>query len=204
MQLSRFVLCLAISLPMASLVAMEQDERPSTAVTGAATSEQVPERWGFGRIATDEDIAAIDIDVMPDGSGLPPGEGTVARGEELYYQLCASCHGIGGKDGTNDQLVGRLDADAFPFANEDGHRKTIGNYWQYATTIYDYTYRAMPFDEPGSLTPDEVYSLVAWILHENGIIEEGDQMNADSLPKVEMPAKDRFVPDDRAGGPVLK
>lgn len=197
---------LATVVCLASVGALAQNEakRPSTSVTGAPTSEQLPERWGFGRIATDEEIAKIDIDVMPDGTGLPPGEGTVARGEELYYQLCAGCHGVGGKDGVNDQLVGRMPDDAFDFATEDNHRKTIGNYWQYATTIYDYTFRAMPFDEPGTLKPDEVYSLVAWILHENGIIEEGDQMNAESLPKIEMPAKDRFVPDDRTGGPGLK
>jgi len=202
---ARFLLVLLL-LPTAAGAVMERDEaqRPSTAVTGAPASEPPPERWGFGRLATEEEIDALDIDVMPDGTGLPPGEGTVTRGEELYYQLCASCHGIGGKDGVNDQLVGRLPDDAFVFATEDGHRKTVGNYWQYATTLYDYTYRAMPFDEPGSLTPDEVYSLVAWILHENGIIEAGDQMNAQTLPKVQMPAKDRFVPDDRTGGPVLK
>lgn len=206
MRHSRCLLVLAILLPMGAVAAAEQDEaeRPTTAVTGAPTSEPLPETWGFGRRATPAEIAAIDIDVMPDGTGLPPGEGTVARGEELYYQLCASCHGIDGIDGTNDQLVGRLPGDAFPFANEPDQRKTIGNYWPYATTIYDYTNRAMPFDEPGSLKPDEVYSLVAWLLYKNGIIDEGDQMNAESLPKVEMPAKDRFVPDDRNGGPVLK
>ena len=162
------------------------------------------EKYGFGREPTEEEIAALDIDVTPDGTGLPDGEGTVAKGEELYYQLCAACHGVTGTEGPNDVLVGREPREGFPFGREQGLQKTIGNYWPYATTLYDYTYRAMPFDEPGSLEPDEIYSIVAFLLAKNEIIDEDVVIDKNSLPEVVMPARDRFVPDNRAGGPELR
>ena len=160
--------------------------------------------FGFGRTPSEAEIKALDIDVMADGTGLPEGEGTVKKGEELYYQLCASCHGITGTEGPNDVLVGREPREGFPFATTTGLSRTIGNYWPYATTLYDYTNRAMPFDEPGSLTPDEVFSLVAFLLHKNDIIDEDVIIDKNSLPEVVMPARDRFVPDNRAGGPELR
>lgn len=171
-------------------------------VAGLAAAQEG--KYGLGRSATDAEIEALDIDVMPDGTGLPEGEGTVAKGEELYYQLCASCHGVTGAEGPNDVLVGREPREGFPFGETPGSTRTIGNYWPYATTLYDYTNRAMPFDEPGSLEPDEVYSLVAFLLYKNEIIEEDVVMNRNTLPEVAMPARDRFVPDDREGGPELK
>lgn len=161
-------------------------------------------KFGFGREPTEAEIQALDIDVMADGTGLPPGEGSVAEGRELYYQLCASCHGVTGTEGPNDALVGREPREGFPFGEDPSIRKTIGNYWPYASTLYDYTNRAMPFDEPGSLEPNEVYSLVAFILFMNELIEEDVVMDANSLPEVAMPARDRFVPDNRSGGPELK
>ncbi len=173
-------------------------------VLGLFAQDDGDSGFGFGREPTEEEIKALDIDVMPDGTGLPPGEGTVEKGRELYYQLCAACHGVTGTEGPNDVLVGREPREGFPFGREPGLRKTIGNYWPYATTIYDYTYRAMPFDEPGSLEPDEVYSLVAFILHMNELIEEDVVIDKNSLPEVAMPARDRFVPDNRTGGPELK
>lgn len=160
--------------------------------------------FGFGREPTEAEIEKLDIDVMPDGTGLPPGEGTVAEGRELYYQLCASCHGVTGTEGPNDVLVGREPREGFPFGKDPGLRKTIGNYWPYATTIYDYTYRAMPFDAPGTLEPNEVYSIVAFLLYMNEIIEEDVVMDANTLPEVQMPAHGHFVPDNREGGPELK
>ena len=160
--------------------------------------------FGFGRTPTEAEIKALDIDVMADGTGLPEGEGTVKKGEELYYQLCASCHGITGTEGPNDVLVGREPREGFPFATTTGLSRTIGNYWPYATTLYDCTNRAMPFDEPGSLTPDEVFSLVAFLLHRNEIFDEDVIIDKNSLPEVVMPARDRFVPDNRAGGPELR
>ncbi len=162
--------------------------------------------FGFGRHATPEQIAAWDIDVMPDGTGLPNGEGTVAAGERLYEATCAACHGATGIEGPNDRLVGREPREGFPFGQDPSFSRlrTIGNYWPYATTLYDYINRAMPFDRPGSLEPDDVYSLVAFLLHANEIIAEHDVMNATTLPAVVMPARDRFVRDNRRGGPEIR
>ena len=160
-------------------------------------------RFGFGRAATEEEIARLDIDVMPDGTGLPDGSGTVAQGATLYSEKCAWCHGDDGTGG-DDVLVGREPREGFPFGEERGIQKTIGNYWPYATTLYDYTFRAMPFDAPGTLTPDEVYSVVAFLLHENEVVGANAVMDRESLPKVAMPARDRFVDDDRRGGKELR
>lgn len=174
------------------------------AIVVALLAQDEDPKFGFGREPTEAEIEALDIDVMPDGTGLPPGEGTVAEGRALYYQLCASCHGVTGTEGPNDVLVGREPRDGFPFGTDPSLTKTVGNYWPYATTLYDYTNRAMPFDEPGSLEPNEVYSLVAFILFMNELIEEDVVMDSNALPEVAMPARDRFVPDNRSGGPELK
>lgn len=163
-----------------------------------------PPSFGIGRTATAEEIAAWDIDVMPDGRGLPPGRGTVAQGASLYAVQCAACHGATGLEGPNDRLVGRNPGDDFGFARNPRLRKTVGSYWPYATTLYDYIYRAMPQTAPGSLTPDEVYSLVAFLLYRNNIVAEDVVMDATTLPTIVMPARDRFVRDNRQGGPEIK
>lgn len=152
----------------------------------------LPERFGYGRAATAAEIAALDIDVAPDGTGLPPGQGTVAGGAAIYAAQCASCHGAVG-EGTpiGNRLVGREPIDS------TGWNRTIGNYWPYATTVFDYTRRTMPFDRPGSLSDEEVYALTAYLLHLNEIIPADAVMDARTLPQVQMPARDRFVPDDR-------
>lgn len=147
--------------------------------------------FGFGRPATEEEIAAWDIDVRPDGTGLPEGSGTVAEGAVIYAALCAECHGETGTEGPYQALVAQYDPDNWP-----GPVRAIGNYWPYASTIYDYTYRTMPWNEPKSLTPDEVYALTAWLLHQNGIVEEDAVMNAETLPQVEMPALEKWVHRD--------
>jgi len=160
--------------------------------------------FGFGHRATATEIAAWDIDVRPDGTGLPPGSGTVAQGSRIYAARCAACHGATGVEGPNDRLVGRIEGDAFPFGNDTSQVETIGNYWPYATTVFDYIRRAMPYEAPGSLSADEVYSLTAYLLFLNEIVPQEAAMDASTLPAVRMPARDRFVPDDRQGGPEIR
>lgn len=159
-----------------------------------------PASFGFGDSASPERIAAWDIDVGPDGRGLPPGRGTAVEGAVVYAQNCAVCHGATGVEGPDDRLVARIPDDAFPFGEslEAREAKAIGSYWPYATTLWDYTYRAMPQTAPGSLSADEVYAVTAFLLYRNQIIGEEDVIDAETLPRVVMPARDRFVPDDRA------
>lgn len=157
-----------------------------------------PASFAIGRAATAEEVAAWDLDVNPAGVGLPPGSGTAQQGNAVYLAKCAACHGPRGEGvAPNPPIVGRDPKEGFPFAQSLGHTKTVGNYWPYATTIYDYLRRAMPQDRPGSLTPNELYGLTAWILAENGIIAPHVIVDARSLPGIEMPARGRFVRDDR-------
>jgi cytochrome c len=171
----------------------------------SAGAEQPQRTYGFGRPATAEEIAAWDIDVNPDGVGLPAGSGTVAQGRTVYAVKCVACHGATGKEGPYDQLVGREPREGFPFGRDPrAATRTIGNYWPYATTLYDYVLRAMPFDRPGSLEPNEVYGLVAYLLYLNEIVPENAVMDARTLPLVVMPARDRFVVDNRRGGAEIR
>lgn len=163
-----------------------------------------PKPYGIGRAASLDEIKKLDIDVMPDGRGLPPGRGSVSDGAVLYAQKCASCHGKNGEGAAFDRLVATDSGKNFDFAINPKLPRAVGNYWPYATTLYDYTYRAMPFMQPGSLSPDETYALVAYILALNKIVPEDAVMDQASLPKVKMPARDRFVPDNRRGGKVVK
>jgi mono/diheme cytochrome c family protein len=158
----------------------------------------------IGRAARDAEVRAWDIDANPAGAGLPNGRGTYERGATVYAQQCASCHGPKGEGiPPNPRLVGAEPRD-FTFAGDVKLVKTIGNYWPYATTLYDYINRAMPFQTPGSMAPGDVYSVVAFLLVENGIIDRSAVMDARSLPRVRMPARDRFVTDDRPGGPGFR
>ena len=159
---------------------------------------------GIGRIATADEIKAIDIDVMPDGRGLPAGSGSVAEGAKVYAAKCASCHGKIGEGATAERLVATDAGKNFDFATNAKLPRAVGNYWPYATTLYDYTYRAMPFMQPGTLTPNETYSLVAYILALNKIVPDDAVIDAKTLPEVKMPARDRFVIDNRAGGKIVK
>ena len=167
-----------------------------------AQAPKPPATFGIGRPATAAEIAAWDIDVGPDGAGLPPGSATSADGAPIYAAKCASCHGATGKEGPNDRLVGRVPGDEFPFARDPRVPRTIGSYWPYATTVFDYIRRAMPPTAPGSLSDREVYALTAYLLALNNLIPDDASMDATSLPKVTMPARDRFVPDPR-GGPKV-
>jgi cytochrome c len=153
-----------------------------------------------GRPASDSLVAAWDIDVGPDGAGLPVGSGTHATGATVYAAQCAVCHGARGEGlGAYPKLVGRDPREGFPFARDPKLVKTVGNYWPYATTLFDYVRRTMPLAAPGSLTNDEVYAVVAFLLAENEVIARDAVMDARTLPAVRMPARDRFVPDDRRG-----
>lgn len=156
-------------------------------------AEPVPLK-SLGQPVSKAEIKRWDIDIKPDGSGLPKGRGSVFAGEQLYQQRCVACHGEEGVNGTFDTLVGRLPNDTFPFGGDPKAVKTIGNYWPYATTLYDYINRAMPFDAPGSLSADEVYGLVAYLLHLNKIIPVDMIITERNLASINMPARDRFVP----------
>lgn len=181
-------------------------------VTLASAAQSPPKPIGLGTPATPEQIAALDIDVRPDGAGLPAGSGTAQAGGAVYARKCAACHGANGEGGAAEALVGVEPKTIAPFGPAyerwRGDRPdvpfTIGNYWPYATTIFDYVRRAMPVDAPGSLTADEAYAIVAWLLVKNEIIAENDPMNRETLPRVRMPARSRFVPDNRKGGVDVK
>lgn len=148
--------------------------------------------YGVGRPATDEEIRAWNIDVSPTGEGLPPGQGTVKQGAQVFASRCAMCHGPTGTEGPKDKLVGG--ANTLTTAKPT---KTIGSYWPYATTLYDYIHRAMPFNAPQSLTADETYSVIAWLLFQNQIIAEDAVIDAQTLPRMQMPNRNGFIPDPR-------
>lgn len=154
----------------------------------AAASAPAADSPDLGRQATPAEVAAWDISIPPDGSGLPPGAGTAAAGAPVYASKCQACHGEKGAGQPNDRLVGGHGTLAAP-----APVKTIGSFWPYATTVFDYVRRAMPYQAPQSLTNDEVYAVTAYLLHLNGIIAEGDVMNAQTLPRVKMPNRDNFI-----------
>jgi len=163
-------------------------------------------RYGLGEAATDSLVARWDSDIGAEGAELPTGGGTVREGEALYATACASCHGAGGVGGIppNPALVGRDSAaEGFRFASNPKLGKTIGNYWPYATTLFDYIKRAMPLATPGTLSDDEVYALTAYLLAANRIIPDTTRLDAAALRAVRMPYRDRFVPDDRDGKQVV-
>src|ERR1700716_4740505 len=143
----------------------------------------------LGRVATPEEIAAWDVSIGPEGVGLPPGSGTPKQGETVYLAKCVACHGEKGAGKPNDQLVGGSGT----LTGDNPPVKTVGSYWPYATTLFDYIRRAMPLNESKTLADDEVYGLAAYLLQLNGIIGESDTMDAQTLPKVRMPNREGFV-----------
>jgi cytochrome c len=159
------------------------------AITFLSAETLAAESSNLGRVPTQEEIAAWDISIGPDGAGLPMGGGTPKQGEAVFAAKCVACHGEKGVGKPNDALVGgrgTLTGDQTPV-------KTVGSYWPYATTIFDYVRRAMPLNESKSLTNDEVYAVVAYILRQNGVVGEDDVIDAQTLPKVRMPNRNGFV-----------
>jgi cytochrome c len=149
-------------------------------------------RYAIGQVPSDAMISQWDIAIGPDGDELPQGQGTVADGRLVYAQQCAACHGVTGVEGPDPALVGGHGS----LASEQPVL-TIGSYWPYPTTLFDYIYRAMPFVAPGSLSAEAVYALCAFLLHANGIVSEDVVMDQDTLPAVRMPNRDGFDPDPR-------
>jgi len=179
--------------------------RGGDSVAGASAavgSAGTPARYELGRPADASQVAALDTDVDTTGAGLPAGRGTPAEGAAVYAQKCAACHGGRGEGiATNPKLVQPASpSDSALFDRDPSAPKTVGNYWPFATALYDYVYHAMPYDAPGSLTADETYAVVAFLLAENGIIAKTAVVDAKALPAVQMPARGRFVLDDRRGG----
>jgi S-disulfanyl-L-cysteine oxidoreductase SoxD len=156
-------------------------------IAGCATPT-ITETPNLGRVATPAEVAGWDVSIPPDGTGLPPGRGTSAQGASVFEQKCQNCHGEKGAGQPNDRLVGGRGT----LASKTPVR-TIGSYWPYATTVFDYVRRAMPYTQSHSLSDDEVYAVTAYLLYLNGIIAEADVMDAQSLPKVKMPNRDNFI-----------
>jgi cytochrome c len=148
----------------------------------------VPEGPKLGRPATPEEIAGWDISIPPDGTGLPPGSGTVKTGSQVFAAKCAACHGEKGEGLSAEALAGGIGSLA-----SDNPNLTVGSYWPYATTLFDYVRRAMPPTAPLSLSADEVYGVSAYILYLNGIVKADDTIDAKSLPAIKMPNRDGFV-----------
>ena len=144
----------------------------------------------LGKPVDPASIAAWDISLHPDGAGLPAGSGTPAEGARIYAAKCATCHGQDGKGGavSPTPLIG-----GGPITDISASMKTISNFWPYATTVFDYIRRAMPWQQPMTLTNDEVYALTAYILAANKLIGENDTLSAETLPKVRMPNRDGFI-----------
>ena len=150
-------------------------------------------KYKLGTSATPQQVRAFGTSISPSGKGLPRGEGTAQTGRRLYQERCSACHGMKGEGGPGSPAlaggIGTLKS-AEPI-------QTVGSFWPYSTTVYDYIDRAMPPQNPGSLTPNEVYSVTAYVLHLNGLVKENEVMNAQTLPKVLMPNRNGFVPDNR-------
>ena len=158
----------------------------------AATAAGAEEHYGIGRPAIPAEIAGWNIDIDRNGTNLPPGSGSVERGRVVFAEQCAACHGEKGEGGVGDKLVGGQGtlATAKPV-------RTVGSFWPYATTLFDYIRRAMPQNAPQSLSNEDVYAVAAYILNMNGLLPPDAVLDAKSLPAIRMPNRDMFVDDPR-------
>jgi mono/diheme cytochrome c family protein len=175
--------------------------------SNSSASAEPVRHYAIGRAATPAEITSWSTEIGPDGAELPPGSGTVDAGAALYAAKCASCHGPKGEGiaPAYPALIGRdPKGENFVFATDWKITRTIGNYWPYATTVFDYVRRAMPLTQPGSLSNDEVYALTAYLLAANQVIPMNSTLDAARLRAVKMPYVDRFVRDDRKGGHEVK
>ncbi|ACL62743.1 c-type cytochrome [Methylobacterium nodulans] len=164
----------------------------AAALVALVAAADAGERYGIGRPATQAEIAAWDIDIDRDGRKLPPGRGSVAHGREVFDTQCASCHGERGEGGIGDRLVGGQGSLA-----SGKPVKTVGSFWPYAPTLFDYIRRAMPLNAPQSLSDDDVYAVSAYILKLNGLVPDDAVLDPASLARIRMPNRDGFVPDPR-------
>jgi cytochrome c len=162
------------------------------AVAAFSASAYAQERYGIGRVATPAEISGWNIDIGRGGSNLPPGSGSVARGRAVFAEQCAACHGTEGQGGVGDRLVGGQGtlATARPV-------RTVGSYWPYAPTLFDYIRRAMPQNAPQSLSNEDVYAVSAYILNLNGLVPADAVLDAKTLAAIKMPNRDKFVADPR-------
>ncbi len=206
--MSRRALTLRLTAPLLVAVALAACAREASLPANAAPDEVYPAvqtyepgYFAIGRTATPAQVAAWNTDIGPDGAELPPGRGSARDGARLFAQQCAACHGAEGQglEPLYPALIGRpAEGETFAFASDPKIPRTIGNYWPYATTLYDYIRRAMPLYTPGSLSADETYAVVAHLLAANRIIPDTATLDAAALRAVVMPARDKFVPDDRS------
>jgi S-disulfanyl-L-cysteine oxidoreductase SoxD len=157
-----------------------------------ATLAQAQSPYGIGRSATPAEIAGWNIDIDRYGNNLPPGSGSVSHGREVYDQQCAACHGAKGEGGLGDRLVGGQGTLATPTPV-----RTVGSYWPYAPTLFDYIRRAMPQNAPQSLSNDDVYAVSAYVLHLNGLLSVDATLDASTLSAIKMPNRGMFVGDPR-------
>jgi mono/diheme cytochrome c family protein len=171
------------------------------AVHASARAQGYPSNFDFGAQATAQEIAAVSIAIAPDGKGLPDGGGSYAGGKQVYETACAACHGadLRGVAGLPNMPAGpalRLTGGRGTL-NTENPVMTVESYWPYATTLFDYVRRAMPFQAPGSLTANEIYAVLAYILAEGNVIDKATVLDAQTLPRVQMPNRDGFIPDPR-------
>lgn len=193
-------------LAVVALAACGGDAAPSAA--SAASTDAYPAvreysagHFGVGSAPTSTQLAAWNTDIGPEGTELPEGRGSARDGAQIFAQQCAACHGAEGQglEPLYPLLISRDPrGEGFAFSSDPKIPRSIGNYWPHATTLYDYIRRAMPLYTPGSLSADETYAVVAYLLAANNVIADTATLDAAALRAVQMPARDKFVPDDRS------